>query len=42
LSDGEPLSERVVIAQENGNPMRHGHFLTAKERERAVRAILGL
>jgi len=42
LSDHEALSERVVIAQENGMPMGHGHLLTPRERERAVRAILGL
>jgi hypothetical protein len=34
------LPERVLIAREDGFPMREGHRLTRREREHAVRAIL--
>ena len=34
------LPGRVSLACEDGTPMRDGHILTQRERERAVRAIL--
>lgn len=37
----EVFPERVVIPCEDGRPMLDGHMLTERERERAVRAILG-
>jgi hypothetical protein len=34
-------SRRVIIPCEDGKPMPDGHLLTERERDRAVRAILG-
>ena len=38
----EVLGERLVMACADGQPMPHGHALTPRERERAVRDILGV
>jgi hypothetical protein len=36
------LGERLVMPREDGQRMADGHALTLRERERAVRNILGL
>jgi len=40
IFEAATLPQRVVLACEDGTPMRDGHILTQRERERAVRAIL--